>query len=70
MEDNFKHRQDLVKPDENLSNSNKEYLSEDDRPNKHSGIGPRTKDGKHGVLLIFLVLWSMLSLKQGVGAIK
>ena len=53
MEDNFKHRQDLVKPDENLSNSNKEYLSEDDRPNKHSGIGPRTKDGKHGVLLIF-----------------
>ena len=54
LEDNFKHRQDLVKPDENLSNSNKEHLSEDDRPNHHSGIGPRTKQGNHGVLFMFL----------------
>ena len=46
LEDNFKHRQDLVKPDESLSNSNREYLSEDDRSN---GIGPRTKDGKIGI---------------------
>ena len=47
LEDNFKHRQDLVKPDEKLSNSNREYVSEDERPIHHSGIGPRTKDGKH-----------------------
>jgi hypothetical protein len=45
LEDNFKHRQDLVKPDESLSKSNREYLSEDERSNNHSGIGPRTKDG-------------------------
>ena len=49
LEDNFKHRQDLVKPDESLSNSNREYLSEDDRSNNHTGIGPRTKDGKIGI---------------------
>ena len=48
MEDNFQHRQDLVKPDESLSKSNKEHLSEDERPSRqHSGIGPRTKDGKN-----------------------
>merc|ERR1712226_1193178 len=44
LEDNFQHRQDLVKPDDSLSKSNKEYLSEDERPRQHSGIGPRTKD--------------------------
>ena len=46
MEDNFKHRQDLVKPDDKLYNTNREYASEDERPIQHSGIGPRAKDGK------------------------
>ena len=46
LEDNFKHRQDLVKPDDKLHNTNREYASEDERPIQHSGIGPRTKDGK------------------------
>ena len=51
LEDNFKNRQDLVKPDEKLSNSNREYVSEDERPIHHSGIGPRTKDGKDSFVL-------------------
>ena len=47
MEDNFKNRQDLVSPDENLSNSNGGHLNDEVRQtHQHSGIGPRTKDGK------------------------
>ena len=48
MEDNFQHRQDLVKPDETLSKySENKYLNEDERLRQDSGIGPRSKDGKH-----------------------
>jgi hypothetical protein len=46
LEDNFKNRQDLVSPDENLSNSNGGHLNDEVRQtHQHSGIGPRTKDG-------------------------
>merc|ERR1712198_490912 len=46
LEDNFQHRQDLVKPDETLSKySENKYLNEDERLRQDSGIGPRSKDG-------------------------
>ena len=47
LEDNFKNRQDLVSPDENLSNSNGGHLNDEVRQtHQHSGIGPRAKVGK------------------------
>lgn len=46
LEDNFKNRQDLVNPDNNLSQGTREYASEDERPIQNSGIRPRAKEGK------------------------
>ena len=59
MEDNFKNRQDLVSPDENLSNSNGGHLNDEVRQtHQHSGIGPRTKDGKFWFVAIKQYLYS------------
>ena len=58
LEDNYQHRTDLISPDPEIKSS------ENGEGKKIQGVGPKTKEGKIGILFDQILIMTLMTRKN------